>query len=209
MTEKVLQLLNTFGKMPPELNAHIGQILKKEFIPKGTEIVRDGEVSRKIFYLAKGMVVGLKWQKDQWVTTWIMRDGDIVTSPESFFTQTASNEQVIAAEDCEIWVITWEQLQEIYRLFPIFNLNGRLLTEKYYVQNLKLTDFMKRYTAKEKYSILLDTDEELTWRCPAKYLASYLNVNTTTLSTIKSEVMEERRNKGNSGTPGGDQRAAG
>jgi hypothetical protein len=126
-----------------------------------------------------------------------------VTSPESFFTQTASNERVIAVEDCEIWVITWGELQETYRLFPIFNLNGRLLTEKYYVQNLKLTDFMKRYTAKEKYAILLDTDEELTWRCPAKYLASYLNVNTTTLSTIKSEVMEERRHRGDPGYSAG------
>jgi CRP/FNR family transcriptional regulator, anaerobic regulatory protein len=190
--EKVLEFLNSIGKMPPALNDHLSGILTWRRIPKGTLIFAKGSVCNEIFFLLSGMVVGVKWQKGQEVTTWIMREGDVITSPESFFEQLSSEEWIIAVEDCEVLSITYRELENTYAQFPIFNLHGRILTQRYYMRNLKLTDFMKRYTATEKYKILLEMDPELLLRCPNKYLASYLNVNVTTLSTIRSEIMEGR-----------------
>jgi CRP-like cAMP-binding protein len=192
LKEKVLEFLNSIGKMPPALNNHLSCILTWRRIPKGTLILARGSVCHEIFFLLSGMVVGVKWQKGQEVTTWIMREGDVITSPESFFEQVSSEEWIIAVEDCEVLSITYRELENTYAQFPIFNLHGRILTQRYYMRNLKLTDFMKRYTAKEKYKILLEKDPELLLRCPQKYLASYLNVNVTTLSTIRSEIMEGR-----------------
>jgi CRP-like cAMP-binding protein len=136
--------------------------------------------------------VGLKWQKGKEVTTWIMREGDVVTSPESFFDQTPSTERIVAVEDCTGWGITWVQLEETYELYVEFNRHGRILTQAYYVRNLKHADFIKTYRGKEKYKTLLETNPELAARCPQKYLASYLNVNPTTLSTLRSNLKKRR-----------------
>jgi CRP-like cAMP-binding protein len=193
MKENVLAFLNSIGKMPPPLNNHLSGILTWRHIPKGTLILAKDAICGEIFFIIKGMVAGIKWQKGQEVTTWIMREGDVVTSPESFFEQMRSAEWMIAVEDCEVLGITYRQLEDTYDQFPIFNLHGRILTQRYYMRNLKQTDFMKRYTATEKYKMLLESNPEVVQRCPQKYLASYLNVNVTTLSSIRSKIMKGRR----------------
>jgi CRP-like cAMP-binding protein len=185
MKEDVLQLLNAFQRMESALQQHISDLLQPEQIPTGTEVLGFGKPCRKIFFVSSGMFIGQKWIRGKEVTTWIMREGDVVTSPASFLRQIESAEWIITVEDCEVWGITYEQLQETYRRFPAFNLHGRMLTEQYYLKALDREDFMKCNTAKKKYKMLMDTDPELILRCPAKYLASYLNVNKTTFSTIK------------------------
>jgi len=192
MKENVLAFLNSVGRMSPELHDHLFDILTPLYFPKGIEILSEVDVCGQIFFLTSGMVVGVKWQKGKEVTAWIVRDGDTVTSPESFFDQTPSKERIIPVEDCRGWGITWRQLQDTYERFPGFNLHGRIITERYYVQNLKHADFVRCYRGKEKYKMFLETNPELVARCPNKYLASYLNVNPTTLSTLRSNLNKSR-----------------
>ena len=192
MKDKVLEFLNSVGRMRSPLHERLHTILTPRHYKKGTEILARGAICGEIFFLSSGMVVGLKWQKGKAVTTWIMREGDVVTSPESFFTQTPSTERLIAVEDCTGWGITWVQLEDTYAQFPEFNLHGRIITQDYYVRNLKHADFIKTYRGKEKYKMLLETNPELVARCPQKYLASYLNVNPTTLSTLRSNLKKRR-----------------
>jgi CRP/FNR family transcriptional regulator, anaerobic regulatory protein len=192
MKEKVLEFLNSVGRMRPPLHNRLHAILTSRHYPKGTVILERGAVCGEIFFLTSGMVVGLKWQKGKVVTTWIMREGDVVTSPESFFEQLASTERIIAVEDCTGWGITWVELEDTYEQFPEFNRHGRILTQGYYVRNLKHADFIKTYRGKEKYKIFLETNPEVVARCPNKYLASYLNVNPTTLSTLRSNLKKRR-----------------
>jgi CRP/FNR family transcriptional regulator, anaerobic regulatory protein len=192
MKEKVLEYLNSVGRMRLALHDHLHVILTPRHYRKGAEILARGAVCGEIFFLSSGMVVGLKWQKGKQVTTWIMREGDVVTSPESFFDQTPSTERIIAVEDCTGWGITWVELEDTYTQFPEFNRQGRILTQSYYVRNLKHADFIKSYRGKEKYKMLLETSPELAQRCPQKYLASYLNMNPTTLSTLRSNLKKRR-----------------
>jgi CRP-like cAMP-binding protein len=192
MKENVLAYLNSVGQMRPSLYDHLYAILTPRYYPKGTEILARGAICGEIFFLSSGMVVGLKWQMGKEVTTWIMRGGDVVTSPESLFDKTASTERIIAVEDCTGWGISRVQLYDTYAQFPDFNLHGRIITERYYVRNLKHADFIKTYRGKEKYKMFLEANPELVARCPQKYLASYLNVNPTTLSTLRSKFRKRR-----------------
>jgi CRP-like cAMP-binding protein len=192
MKEKVLEFLNSVDRMRPPLHKHLYAILTPRHYKKGTVILAKGAICGEIFFLSSGMVVGLKRQKGKVVTTWIMREGDVVTSPESFFNQTASTEWLIAVEDCTGWGITWVELEDTYAQFPEFNRHGRILTQGYYVRNLQHADFIKTYRGKEKYKLFLETNPEVVARCPNKYLASYLNVNPTTLSTLRSNLKKRR-----------------
>lgn len=192
MKENVLEFLNSVRRMPPPLHRHLHAILTPRHYKKGTVILARGVICSEIFFLSSGMVVGIKLQKGKKVTTWIMKEGDVVTSSESFFDQTQSAELIIAVEDCTGWGITWVELEDTYEQFPEFNCHGRILTQGYYVRNLKHSDFIKTYRGKEKYKLFLETSPEIVARCPSKYLASYLNVNPTTLSTLRSNLKKRR-----------------
>lgn len=151
-------------------------------------ILKEGQVSKNIYFIKAGLIRGFKWKKSKEVTMWIMKEGDIIISPVSFLEQTPSEEAIIALEKCEVWGISYEELQNIYKEFRDFNLHGRVITEKYYIRNAKWQSFLSRSTAKEKYLLLLQNDPELIKRVPSKYLASYINVTPETLSKIRSEI---------------------
>jgi CRP-like cAMP-binding protein len=192
MKEDVLEFLNSFCRMRLPLYNHLHAILTPRHYRKGMVILARGAICGEIFFLSSGMVVGLKLEKGKEVTTWIMRDGDVVTSPESFFDQKPSTERIIAVEDCTGWGITWVELEDTYAQFVEFNRHGRILTQGYYVRNLKHADFIKTYRGSEKYKLFLERNPEVVARCPNKYLASYLNVNPTTLSTLRSNLKKRR-----------------
>jgi len=61
-----------------------------------------------------------------------MKEGDVIVSVESFFSQKQSYESIQALEDCILYYITYDELQFVYNHFPEFNFIGRVLVEKYY-----------------------------------------------------------------------------
>ena len=117
-----------------------------------------------------------------------MKEGDVIISVESFFTQKPSYEAIQAIEDCELYFIEYDELQFIYRHFPEFNFIGRVLTEKYYTLSEQRLYSMRMQRASERYQYLLDHFPELVKRVASKYLASYLGVTEVTLSKIKGKV---------------------
>jgi CRP-like cAMP-binding protein len=115
-----------------------------------------------------------------------MREGDVIISVESFFRQSTSYESIQSLEDCELYYISYIELQEIYRNFPEFNFVGRALTEKYFCLSEQKLYSIRMMRASERYEYLLQQFPELAMRVPAKYLASYLGITPEMFSKIKS-----------------------
>lgn len=185
-------MLAAVGPMSPGLTSHLASILTPAYYPKKTEILRYGQVCRNIFFIGQGMVVGRQFQKNQEITPWIMREGNIATSPESFFKQTPAQVRMITVEPCHVAGITFQQLEDTYLRYPEFHLQGHLLTQQYYLMSLERGEDKKRFTAKEKYLMLLEKDPEIAIRCPNKYLAGYLDVNESTLSTVRGSLRKRK-----------------
>jgi hypothetical protein len=189
MKEQVIGLLNAIGQMPQDLIDHLFTILEDGRFAKDEMFHKEGEVCDQILFLRKGMIVGQKMFRGKEVTTWIMRNGDYITSPQSFFMQMKSKEWMIAVEPCEYFAITFRQLEDIYQRWPLFYRHGKTLTEQYYMKSLDREDFLKNHRGIQKYKMLVETDPELVRRCPQKYLASYINVSVTTLSTLRGKFL--------------------
>jgi CRP/FNR family transcriptional regulator, anaerobic regulatory protein len=186
--EELFIQLNGIRRLSAGLENRLRVILTKKHFKKGEIILEQGKVSKDIYFIKTGLIRGFEWKKNQEVTTWLMKEGDIIFSPESFMEQVPSDESIVALEDCEVWGITYDQLESIYDEFPEFNRHGRIITGKYYIHNKKLNSFLTRYTAKEKYLILLQNEPDLIKRVPLKYLASYLDVTPETLSAIRAQI---------------------
>src|SRR6266700_2425233 len=130
--EELFKFLDGIRPISDGLRIHLKAILTQRLYQKGDLILREGQISKQICIILSGLIRGFDWQKEQEVTTWLMKEGDIFYSPESFIEQVPYEESIMAIENCVVLGISYDQLQETYKLFPEFNRHGRIITEIYY-----------------------------------------------------------------------------
>ena len=185
---EVLHYLESIYPMSDGLKEHLAVTLKEKQLAKKEYLLRAGQVSRRICFIAHGLLRCFYIKEDQEVSSWFMKEGDVIVSVESFFGQSESYEAIQALEDSLLYYITYDELEDIYRHFPEFNFIGRVLLEKYYTLSEQRLYSLRMQRSRERYEYLLEHHPELVLRVPLKYLASYLGIQEETLSRIRSKL---------------------
>lgn len=186
--EIVLEFLNSIHPLSAKLIDHLKSILKEKRLQKRDYLLKAGHICRRICFIERGLLRCFYIKDNNEVSSWFMKEGDIIVSVESFYQQKSSYESIQALEDCVITYIDYSELQYIYRHFEEFNYIGRVLTEKYYCQSEQRLYSMRMQRSQERYDYLLEHHPELVLRVPAKYLASYLGITEVTMSRIKARM---------------------
>ena len=186
--EKLLAFLESIHQMTDGLKQHLAAILKAKELPKKEYLLRSGQVSRKICFIGQGLLRCFYIKDGHEISSWFMKEGDVIVSVESFFSQKPSYESIQALEDSIIYYITYDELQFVYKNFLEFNFISRVLLEKYYTLSEQRLYSLRMQRAQERYDYLLEHHSELVLRVPAKYLASYLGITEVTMSKIKARM---------------------
>jgi len=155
-------------------------------VSKKTYLLREGHICYNIYFIQKGLVRCFYTKDEKDISSWFMKEGDVIVSVESFFSQTVSYENIQALEDCMIYYLSYDDLQIAYNTFPEFNFIGRVLTEKYYKLSEQRLYSLRMQRAFEKYQYLLVNFPQLIQRVPSKYISSYLGITEETLSRIRA-----------------------
>lgn len=185
--DKVFGFLNAIYPLPPELSVHLSQILKTREFPRKEFLLKAGHVSRHIYLIEKGLVRCYYMLGEKDISAWFMKEGDVVVSVNSFFGQVPSEENIQALENTLVYYISYDELEETYRNYLSFNVNGRKILTHYYRLSEQRAISMRSMKAKERYKYLLMHHPELLQRVPRKYIASYLGVTEATLSNINNK----------------------
>ena len=186
--EELLQYLNSIHSLSEDLLAYLTTHLKTKHLDKKEYLLKKGHTSRDICFIGQGMLRCFYLIDDKEVSSWFMKEGDVIVSVESFFNQSPSYEAIQALEECTLYYITYDELQFIFRNFMEFNFIGRVLIEKYYTLSERRLYSLRMQKAQDRYKYLMDHHPELILRVPSKHLASYLGIAEPTLSTIKSSL---------------------
>lgn len=122
------------------------------------------------------------------MTTWITVENEIVTSIGSLNVQLPSKEYIQAIEPCELLVMSFEDLEALYRQHTEFNIIGRKLLQKYYhdAENRALVSRISG--ASQRYLHFLETQGHLANRIPLTYIASFLGIRLETLSKVRRKM---------------------
>lgn len=162
--------------------------LTKLELPKNAFLVEEGRTCNHMYFLEKGSLRGFYNLDGKEVTYWFGFENNFVTSFYSFISRKPSFENIQLLEDCTLWSLSYEELQELYNLHPEIERLGRLSHEKYY---LMLEDrFVSNHfkDARERYEMLMESSPHILRRVPLGYIASYLGISQETLSRIRSKV---------------------
>ncbi|MFL5811219.1 MAG: Crp/Fnr family transcriptional regulator [Flavisolibacter sp.] len=183
--ERLLHFLYLIHPLSDELKAYLFRHLKTQEIARNGMLLRGGHICRNVYFIEKGLLRCFYHKGDTEVSSWFMKEGDVIISIESFYQQKESYESIQALEDSVLYYIAYNELQYIYKNFLEFNFIGRVLTEKYHELWAQQLYALRMHTAYERYQWLLKKHAELVLRVPGKFIASYLGIEKTTLSKIK------------------------
>ena len=183
--EDLLKYLDSLYPLSSSLRDRLTTILKAKDLKKKDFLLKEGRINDKIFFIKSGLLRCYYQKDDQEVSSWFMKEGDIIISVESFFTQQPSHENIQAIEPSQLYFIHQHELQTLYKTYLEFNFIGRVLTEKYYVLSEQRLVNLRSRRADERYQYLLKHHPVFIQRVPSKYLASYLGVSEVYLSRIK------------------------
>jgi CRP-like cAMP-binding protein len=184
--ERLIQYLESIHALSDECKERLFSVLKSKELSRKDLLLRAGHICQHIYFIQKGLLRCFYYRHDVEISSWFMREGDVVVSVESFFGQKTSYESIQALEDCELYYMSYKELQEIYRQFPEFNFIARVLTEKYYCLSEQRLYSIRMMRASERYEFLLEHHPEILLRVHGKHIASYLGITPEMLSKIKT-----------------------
>jgi len=184
---RLIQYLDSIHPLSGELREHLYAVLQVTDLKKKERLLRPGQVCSSIYFVEKGLFRCSYIEHFKEVCVWFMKENDVIVSVSSFFRQKPSYQSIHAMEDGRVYSITYEELQEIYRIYPEFNFIGRVLAEKYYDLSEERFYLQRMRRAGDRYAAFCKRYSETIDRIPATYIASYLGITLETLIRIKKK----------------------
>ncbi len=167
-------------------------LLKKTTVPKKTYLLQEGEICNFEAFIIKGCIrsfyidengfeVILQFAIEDW---WV---SDIA----SFHDQKPSNIYIETLEDCELFILSDKNKEELLNQIPQFERVFRLMVQKNLsaTQNRLITTIAK--TATEKYLDFIHLYPTIPQRVAQHYIASYLGISAEFLSKIRTKLSKQ------------------
>jgi CRP-like cAMP-binding protein len=183
----VAQQVTKIRPLPEALLKRIADATYRVTLPKKTVLLKQGVTCDKIYFIENGLARSYYVHDNEEITTWILKENDMVISLRSFFTQTPSHENIELLENSTLEYLNYSDLQQIYNEFYESNIIGRMLTEYYYALSEERTFSLRVQTTQERYDNLMKAEPNLVKRVPLKYIASYLSMAPETLSRLRAK----------------------
>lgn len=161
--------------------------VRKEFKKKDI-ILKKGEVDNYLSFVEEGAARLFFTKENKDLTIRFVFKYQYLTAYDSFTQRTPSRCNIEALTDMVIWQIHYNDLQEIYKVYSIGNMIGRLTVEHMYVEKLNREFSFLSETAEERYLKLMKEQPGLFQMIPLKHIASYMGITPQALSRIRRRI---------------------
>ena len=160
----ITDLLKQFGTISEQAEIELDGFITKRELPKGTFLLEQGKICKQLNFLENGFARAFYFRDGKEITTWFAFEHDLVASMYSFTAQKPSLENIEVIETSVVHSLTYDQLQQLYQKYPEFNLIGRLLIEKYFIELEERILSLQIRSAKERCQKILMSQPELLQR---------------------------------------------
>lgn len=181
-----LTTITSLSKSDFEKSAVFFRLLSLE---KGEVWIQQHNICREMAYVKQGMLRSFFIDtKGNEVTSCFCEPNGMASSFKSFISQEPSHLAIQALDQTELLVISYSDLQRLYKEVPVWQEISRLLMEKEYLSLWNYAFSLNTETAMEKYHRLLYEQPDVLQKAPVQEIASYLGISRETLSRIRKKM---------------------
>ncbi len=178
----------SFVDMPQEV-FDLGKVyFKTRKVAKGDFICQAGDVCSEVAFIKSGVMRSFYKLKGKEVTRFVLMKNNFITALASFISRKPTTENLQAIKDCELYVISNEDIQALYGKYLKWQELGRLVVEKSHLQLERRVFELVSMTAAERYESITQDQPDMVDNVPLQYIASIIGVKPETLSRIRKKV---------------------
>lgn len=194
MKHILVEILSEMTTLSPEEVKEVEQSFPLQTYPKGTYLLKEGQVAKESYFVVKGCVRNYELLDGEENTLDFYTENQSVANFNSLATGKPSTINFVCTEETTVTKINGEIEKELYRKIPRFETFCREGMEQMMgnLQN-ELSVFLK-LKPEERYQKVLKERPDLINRVPQYQLASYLGIKPETLSRIRKRVFKKGKN---------------
>lgn len=184
-TNPLIQQLSKYGNLSDQAAKDIHKKTKHFLKKKNDYFLKEGQNVSSYFVISKGLIRVYFYRNGKEVNAWFGEENQIFGSILPVYANKPSFENIQFLEDSEIYAISVNDLNELYRIYPELNLIGRKIAEEVCIILEERTMSLHTESAAERYETLIRLQPNLLKRINLGHIASYLGITQETLSRIR------------------------
>lgn len=187
LKETVAAVVNSrFPEMTPEGRKILENLAERRDLNKGEMLIHQGQISRYIVFVAKGMLRQYYFKNGKEVTEHFSYEGCILMCIESLLKQEPTRLVAEALEPATVYLLPYDRLLKLSEDIREINIFYRKVLEFSLITSQIKADSWRFETARERYNLLMKTYPEVIKRAPLSHIASYLLMTPETLSRVRA-----------------------
>jgi CRP/FNR family transcriptional regulator, anaerobic regulatory protein len=159
---------------------------------KGQDIVADNAVCNYVYFINKGFVRFYVKAEDKEICTGFIGAGTFVSAYQSFLTRQPNIDCLGVIEDVELLAISYNDIQSLYKTYPITEILGRKVAESLFIMINQRTNALLVLTPEERYLKMIETQPEIMQNVPQYMLATYIGVTPEHLSRLRKKMAAKK-----------------
>lgn len=198
------QILSQHISPTEELVRDLERAARLVEVEKGETVVRQGLVCNDFVFNRRGLFRVCNVTDGVEDTLLFGTSGDVFTSLHSYYAKEPSIFSLVAVEDSEVWLVSYDRMRDLETRHPamVAWMRGLLIEQTYGFE--KRYTFFNNKTAEERLLNFMRLNSETLRRTsvkyissivPLKYIAQYLKMTQSTLSRLRKKLVSPTRNK--------------
>ena len=189
MYEFLISRIKDYIEVNDEEIEVIHRLFVEEHLKKNHELLREGEVCRKLFFIDKGIVRFSKLRDGEDKTYVFRGEGTFCLDLESFLQKVPAKSTITTIEPTIVLSISEENLQIFYNELRFGDRFGRKVTEQAFVEVVNLLTTFNSVSPEERYLRFVTNHKPFIQRIPQYYIASHIGVTPQALCRIKKKML--------------------
>jgi CRP-like cAMP-binding protein len=181
----LLQQFKKYGSISLTAEKDIEQKTKRLLKKKNDHFLKEGQLMSSYFVVQKGVFRAYIHRKDKEVNVWFGQENQIFGAIKPMYANKPSPENIQFLADAEVYAISVDDLEQLYKQHPELNLIGRKIAEEVCVVLEDRITSLHTENAPERYQSLIKEHPNLLNRISLGHIASYVGVTQETLSRIR------------------------
>ncbi len=203
-SKTLLQILSQNCSPSEELTEALTNAARLVSVVKNQAIVKQGEMCDDFVFIKRGLF-RVSHNSDTTEDTILFgTSGDVFTSLHSYYAKEPSVFSLIAVEDSEVWLVSYDDVNRLLADYHDMLLwMHSLMIEQIYAFEKKYIFFSNKSAEERFINFLRDrygslrrvSIKYISAIMPLKYIAQYLNITQSTLSRMRKKIANGEQNE--------------